>query len=183
MAGLPKILIIHEQEEHRDFFKDVLDPQQYETILVGDVDEAEHKLREFSVDLLVISLNLPNSGSQVLIGKLKEEFADIPFIITSKKRRVAALLECSELGSAGSIPYPYTKKNVSDIIAKVLEQAQKPSCVPDKSSFGSLRQIAEYQLKGVLGKGGMGTVYLAEKINAKNRKPYAIKVLQNPAKK
>ena len=178
-----QILLVHELVESGHRLKEILAPHSYRIFESCNVEEAESILAKESINLVITSLDLPARSGFMLVEKIKSMSPKIPVIIITKKRRIAAFLECSEIGGDGVITIPFNAENIANTVKNTLELANRQSKFEDKNKILPTRYLAGYTLKGVLGKGSMGIVYLAEKVNSGTVKPYALKVLQEPAER
>ena len=179
MACITRILITHESKESIEILTNILTRFKYQLFESRNICEAKRVLEAQSIDLVITSLNLPKRSSSKLIHTVNSIQPKIPIIIATEKRRLEAIRECSRVGGDGFITYPLKAKNIAITIKRTLELADKKFArknAPSKRETD--RYLAGYNLKGVLGKGSMGIVYLAEKANSGAVKPYALKVLQ-----
>ena len=181
MSFSRRILIVHESAKSRDLLKSALRDSTDAVFEAANVAKAESILNNDPVDLVISSLSLPQRSSIALVKKVKSITPKIPIIVITKKRRVAAFLECSKVGGDGVISYPFNKENIANTLKNTLALVENHATGVGQHPFRpASRYLAGYELKGVLGKGSMGIVYLVEKANSRTAKPYAMKVLQKP---
>ena len=177
-----RILVIHEIKESRALLRKALESQSYQVLEAQSVKDAESVLAQESVDVVITSVTLPNGAGVKFVNHVRSSRPKIPIVLVTNRRRMEAIMECSEIGGDGFIPHPLNEKNIINTVKSTLASKEKRVAYGDKQgSYANTRCFAGYNLKGVLGKGSMGIVYLAEKIDAHpDKKPYALKVLQKP---
>ena len=181
MKAQSRILVVHESKESRGLLRNALELQSYQVVDGYTGKDAEKILAQESVDLIITSLTLPKDSSVKFVNNVRSFKSKIPIILITNKRRVEAIKECSEIGGDGFISYPLNEETIINTAKSILGPSEKRLAYGDKQGiYANKRCLAGYNLKGVLGKGSMGIVYLAEKIDGDSEKPYAVKVLQKP---
>ena len=143
-----------------------------------NVNEVYEILGNNFFDLILISLKFPVEKCIELLKWIKIERPPALVITISEKKGMEAFAECTELGADDYITRPFGDKKTIAIVNDALDRKQKELRAYRKTkNIKREKVIAGYDIKGTLGKGSMGIVYLAEKKEAENREQYALKVL------
>ncbi len=144
--------------------------------------EAESLLERENYQLLLLSIEKSDQSSCIeFIQRLKKRSPPLQVIIITSKKRFDAFIECSEIGGDDYLTYPLEFTNVVNIVNRTVELRKKEEqAIPPEKCNPNARYIAQYEVKGVLGSGSMGIVYLAHKVIDGVPKNYALKILSKP---
>lgn len=97
MTTTPRILCVDDEPEILKFLEAVLVPNGYEVVKAEDGEEALAKLKEKSIDLVILDVNMPKMNGFEVCRKIKEEetFRNIPVILitglTAKEDRIKGI--------------------------------------------------------------------------------------------
>jgi len=80
-----KVLIVDDEEDVRTYLNSLLSNNGYETEMAEDGEDAFRKVKEFSPDLIILDIIMPNQSGVGFYRNLKKSkiYSDIPVIILS----------------------------------------------------------------------------------------------------
>ncbi len=176
----PGMLIVDGDDQNRMVFSRFLETQRYRVWEAGNLVEAKKVLDNFHVDLVFLSINFGYDGVISLLSWIREKLQQSSVIIITTRKSVDAFDECSTLGADDYISYPLDFTNVVTVVHRALDLRRNRSDNQSKMENSEISSIAGYEIRGILGKGNMGTVYLVEKQLHGVRRNYALKILMRP---
>jgi CheY-like chemotaxis protein len=97
---------------------------------VRTVEKAKHLSRNLREDrrphLVLLDVMLPDGNGFELLAKLRAspEFATLPIVMLTAKTELSDIHKGLQLGADGYITKPYSKTQLSEVIAKVLKQSK-----------------------------------------------------------
>ena len=113
------IAIIEDDKIIREELSILLKNNNYETIIITDFENIEKKLNNYSIDLILLDINLPYENGFEICKKIKKEY-NIPVIfVTSKNTEVDELLSI-RVGGIDFITKPYNKNILLEKIKRAL---------------------------------------------------------------
>jgi len=98
--------------------------------MVRTVERAKHLSRNLREDrrpdLVLLDVMLPDGNGFDLLAKLRAspEFATLPIVMLTAKTELFDIHKGLQLGADGYITKPYSKTQLSEVIAKVLKQSK-----------------------------------------------------------
>ncbi|MGR3319648.1 MAG: HD domain-containing phosphohydrolase [Candidatus Anammoxibacter sp.] len=98
--GKPKILIADDEEMIRTMVEDVLTPVGYDVIQACDGLDAMKKIKEFSPDVILTDVNMPNMNGFELLKQLREneDTKTIPVVMVTALNEIKMRVKAIELG-------------------------------------------------------------------------------------
>ena len=128
-ALAPKILLVDDDPDLVEMYKDFLAPQQYRMVTASNGEEAVIKAGEETPDLIILDIVMPKMNGYEVIGRLKENArtCNIPIIILTGYG-----LDQARLGDLSSRAFPALHKPISmkeflKSVSIVLEKPKKIS--------------------------------------------------------
>jgi len=78
-----KVLIVDDEEDIRSYLDSLLSDNGYETVLAEDGEDGYRKLSDFTPDIIILDIIMPNQTGVGLYRKLKKsgEYKDIPVLV------------------------------------------------------------------------------------------------------
>ena len=179
-----QVLLLHEEHKSRQVLRDIMEQKSFVVNEADDFVDANRRLRAEKVELLIVSSNLKCADIKKEIHDIKAGYGELPVILVTREKRIQAMKECATLGGDGVITYPLNYRNVSHSIFLTLISLRNKSVEEREVRINSIPQLVGYSIKGILGTGMMGVVYLAEKIDdsgnsTKKGRQYALKLIHN----
>jgi CheY-like chemotaxis protein len=182
------VLVVDDEPAFREMLRRMLESTHDVREAEGGL-EALRMMAEERPDVVLLDLYLPGLGGMQVLRQMQQDadLADVPVIVISGMDDVETKVSALEAGANDYMVKPVARE---ELLARIAVQTRRSSSgalsatgsnrVPDASGGGSLQKNAiidgRYVVTGVLGKGGMGTVY--EAIQIQLGRPVAIKVLR-----
>ena len=174
-----QILVVEFNIDHRTHLSEILSHDGHVLIEATNLDDIWNDLKDqYCFDLIITSINIPGYTAADHVERLKRNFPKTPVIVVTEKKKMEAFKECAEVGGDDYMTLPLESKNVKNVVNRVLE-LNRQNAMFDSGSMSSQYSdlFAGYELKEILGKGAMGAVYLAQKLERGVTNEYALKVL------
>jgi len=115
MAGKGNILVVDDEPQITRVLKTTLSSQGYGTRTASDGEEALHTLRDWSPDLIITDLRMPNMDGLSLCRHVRET-SQVPIIVLSVKGEERTKVEALGAGADDYITKPF---NVNELLARV----------------------------------------------------------------
>ena len=113
------IAIIEDDKIIREELSILLKNNNYETIIITDFENIEKKLNNYSIDLILLDINLPYENGFEICKKIKKEY-NIPVIFVTSKNTDEDELLSIRVGSIDFITKPYNKNILLEKIKRAL---------------------------------------------------------------
>ena len=119
---MDKILIVDDEEEIRDLLEIYLKSEGYETIKVGDGEEALETLRkDEDIDLIILDIMMPKMDGIEACLKIREE-RELPIIMLSAKSQDEDKILGLNTGADDYLTKPF---NPLELVARVKSQLRR----------------------------------------------------------
>lgn len=134
------LLIVDDDREIRNLLSDYLQTHGYQTVMAADGTAMWQALEKFSVDLLVLDLNLPGEDGLTLCRNLRAK-SSLPVIMLTARSEPLDRILGLEMGADDYLPKPFEPRELLARIRSVLRRSQqqqlhKPDVSPQKLKFG-----------------------------------------------
>jgi CheY-like chemotaxis protein len=178
-----RILVVDDDLSTCRLVQAYLTKRGYEVALAHDATTGLGLIQQQSFDLVVSDMIMPGLSGFDLLLEVKKLRPLMPVIIITGKPKVEAAVACMRTGA-----FDYLTKPLN--LTRFLEHVQLGLEASDRVKRASRDErperyltrwhnIAGYDLVKVLGEGGLGVVFLAEKADAQGQlQRYALKVLK-----
>ena len=113
---MSRILIAEDDTELRELFCRVLQKQGYETVEVGDGQQALETLERARFDLLISDVMMPKTDGNTLVRTLRENGSTIPILLITAK---SAFDDMRTGFSSGADDYMVKPVNVNEMALRV----------------------------------------------------------------
>lgn len=113
------IAIIEDDKRIREELSILLKNNNYETIIITDFENIEKKLNNYSIDLILLDINLPYENGFEICKKIKKEY-NIPVIFVTSKNTDEDELLSIRVGGIDFITKPYNKNILLEKIKRAL---------------------------------------------------------------
>jgi len=120
---MPKILLIEDEIEMAEMYRDKFTEEGFEIILASTSEEGLEKARKEKPDLIILDILLPTENGVCFLRKQKEDpkLAKIPVVVLSNYDEPRTRKEAFELGAKDYlIKTDYTPKKLVEEIKKYL---------------------------------------------------------------
>jgi two-component system OmpR family response regulator len=121
------ILAVDDEESINDLICDALSLAGYQTIRARHGMEALHILREQSVDLVILDVNMPNVDGFEVLRRLRESGDATPVIILTARQDRDDTKRGFELGADDFVRKPFGLEELTLRVAAVLRRSSAPS--------------------------------------------------------
>ena len=115
-----KIAIIEDDEITRLELSKLLRTQGYETLLLTDFEKLIEELRKYSVDLVLLDINLPYENGYEVCRKIKQVMS-VPIIFVTSRDTNADELKSIQAGGIDFITKPYDTLILLEKIKRALK--------------------------------------------------------------
>ena len=121
---MAKILVAEDSATELHMIKDILKEASHEVIMAVDGEEAEHKARTESVDLVILDVIMPKkNGFQVCRDLRKDDkLKDVPIIMVSSKNQESDKAWGLKQGATEYITKPFTPLDLLIAVKKHVKQ-------------------------------------------------------------
>lgn len=126
-----KILVVEDEEEIRNYIRDVVEEHGYIVATAEDGAQGLSMVQKFMPDLIVLDLGLPKISGEALCREVKKNSPDLPVIMLSARDRSQDVLQGFSLGADDYVTKPFIgeelvariharlKDNKKDVVLKV----------------------------------------------------------------
>ncbi len=110
-------LVLHADDAEflRTMVKDILNSQGYDVLQAKDGEECLDILSKESVDILLLDINMPGNGLEIL-KEVKNTYPDLPVLMLSAMADDKTVKKTQELGASGFVSKPF---GANDLIEHV----------------------------------------------------------------
>jgi DNA-binding response OmpR family regulator len=139
-----KILIVDDEKFIFNIMEDILSIENFACLHASSAEEANKKLSEEKIDLIILDLMLPGIDGFEYLGilKSKKDTMEIPVMVVSGTGTVVTQDECLELGAIDYLPKPIRPK---ELILRVKNALKDDN---GNKIFRSIELQVEYQQVG-----------------------------------
>lgn len=103
---------------------DYLTSQGFKVFTASDGLEAQHRLREHRVDIILLDIMMPNMDGYQFISRLRKE-SQIPVIMITAKQHEADLIRAFDLGTDDYLTKPFRMRELLVRMRAVLRRADQ----------------------------------------------------------
>ncbi len=188
LKRVAEILVIDDDGLFRMYTRALLEREGYAIEVAVDGDDGRRLLRERQFDLVICDYHMPGLNGSELFAS---ERGRAPFVFTTSSESAEHEVECLRLGALDYLRKPLRDQVFLFRVQRALEKARQQgsgsvvvpaAAQPDPDSTPTVyepppsrRAVGDFVIERVLGRGGMGTVYLANQRSL--ARPVALKVL------
>ena len=115
-----RIAIIEDDEITRLELAKLLNGQGYETVLLTDFENLTEELKQYSVQLVLLDINLPCENGYEVCRKIKEVM-QVPIIFVTRRDTHAEELKSNQAGGIDFITKPYDTLILLEKIKRALQ--------------------------------------------------------------
>ncbi|NIM14447.1 MAG: SpoIIE family protein phosphatase [Candidatus Aminicenantes bacterium] len=134
MSYKGSILIIDDNVDLLEYLKDFFMIYNYEVILAENGNEGIEKFREFSPDIVISDIRLPDKSGNIVVKEIKEIDKDVPIIVITGYSDHNLILSAMKNGAVELLKKPFKPKDLKYLISKI-ETLFKKIKVKLSSSF------------------------------------------------
>jgi PAS domain S-box-containing protein len=121
MSISPKILIVEDDSDFRQFLVKLLNLKDYETLTAGNGYEALNYLNDNAVDLILLDICLPDMDGYWIMDRIKTKFPDRPVIMMTGSASVDSAVKALKKGAYDYLEKPFATEKLLKTIENALE--------------------------------------------------------------
>ncbi|MGB9629808.1 MAG: sigma-54-dependent transcriptional regulator, partial [Thermodesulfobacteriota bacterium] len=118
----PRILVVDDEEIVCESCKRILEEEGYEVEIALSGEEALHKMKENSYDIVITDLKMPGMDGMEVLKNIRKDYPDTIVIMITGFATVETAVESMKLGAFDYIPKPFTPDEVSIVVKKAIDQ-------------------------------------------------------------
>ena len=129
-APAATVLVVDDDADIRDLIVGQLRQENYRLLGVGSLTELRQTLREESVDLIVLDLNLPDGDGLSLCRELRAEGAAVQIIMVTARGSAIDRVLGLELGADDYLTKPFEPRELLVRIRNLLRRGRSDPAAP-----------------------------------------------------
>ncbi len=178
-----RILVVDDDAFTRTMVQEFLTRYGYEVVTATDGADGLDKVRAGGIDMVVSDMIMPGRSGFELLTEIKTAFPLLPVIIITGKPKVEAAVACIKTGAFDYLTKPLRLTRFIEHVQLAFEAGEQLHAMHESNRperfLSRWHSVAGYDLVKVLGEGGLGVVFLAEKADDQGQlQRYALKVLK-----
>ncbi|MFH2056436.1 MAG: response regulator [bacterium] len=118
MSETARILVVDDEDMMREFLLEVF--AEHEPLGAANGEEALAILAQHPVDLVISDLKMPGVDGLELLRRIKQDYRETEVIIVTGYASLRTASECVAAGAAEFLKKPFTIKQISAAVEKVL---------------------------------------------------------------
>jgi two-component system KDP operon response regulator KdpE len=138
--GKANILVVDDEPQITRVLKTTLSSHGYGTRTAGDGDEALQVMKDWSPDLVITDLRMPNMDGLELCRRVREK-SRIPIIVLSVKGEERTKVEVLDAGADDYVTKPF---NVNELLARVRAALRRAKAKEEPES--QLIEIGDFRI-------------------------------------
>lgn len=119
MSYKGSILIIDDNIDLLEYLKDFFMIYNYEVILAESGNEGIEKFREFSPDIVISDIRLPDKSGNIVVKEIKELDPDVPIIVITGYSDHNLILSAMKNGAVELLKKPFKPKDLKYLVSKI----------------------------------------------------------------
>jgi serine phosphatase RsbU (regulator of sigma subunit)/CheY-like chemotaxis protein len=113
------ILIIDDNVDLLEYLKDFFMIYNYEVILAENGNDGIEKFREFSPDIVISDIRLPDKSGNIVVKEIKEIDKDVPIIVITGYSDHNLILSAMKNGAVELLKKPFKPKDLKYLVSKI----------------------------------------------------------------
>ncbi|UCH93029.1 MAG: SpoIIE family protein phosphatase [Candidatus Aminicenantes bacterium] len=119
MSYRGSILIIDDNVDLLEYLKDFFMIYNYEVILAESGNEGIEKFREFSPDIVIADIRLPDKMGNIVVKEIKEIDKEVPIIVITGYSDHNLILSAMKNGAVELLKKPFKPKDLKYLVSKI----------------------------------------------------------------
>ena len=124
---MPRILIIDDDPDTRDFLQNTLNSAGHQTLTAAEGREGLTQFLREPADLVITDIFMPEQDGLEIIAGLRTRFPGLP-IIAMTGHTPDLLSVAQKMGSTGILHKPFSSHELLALVLKVLPQSDGRAC-------------------------------------------------------
>ena len=130
MSNSKCILIVDDEPNVRLVFRTALESAGHEVVESEGGEQGLRRLRRSPADLVLLDLQMPDTGGMEVLRRLREAGDDTPVVIITAYGSVPDAVRAMKLGAIDFLAKPLTPHALRKVVAEVLERHAEPEPEP-----------------------------------------------------
>ena len=122
MSISPKILIVEDDADFRQFLVKLLNLKDYEALTAGNGYEALTYLNANAVDLVLLDICLPDMDGYWIMDRIKTKFPDTPVIMMTGSASVDSAVKAIKKGAYDYLEKPFATEKLLNTVQNGIER-------------------------------------------------------------
>ncbi len=122
MQGIPNVLVVEDDPTVRQFLEVVIKDIDCATVSVGDGKAAINAIEEKDFDIVFTDLRIPELSGIKVLEHIKKVKPEIDVVIGTAYGSIENAVEAMRKGAFDYLTKPYSKKDIQQLIRRVLKQ-------------------------------------------------------------
>jgi serine phosphatase RsbU (regulator of sigma subunit)/ActR/RegA family two-component response regulator len=119
MSYRGSILIIDDNVDLLEYLKDFFMIYNYEVILAESGNEGIEKFREFSPDIVISDIRLPDKSGNIVVKEINEIDKEVPIIVITGYSDHNLILSAMKNGAVELLKKPFKPKDLKYLVSKI----------------------------------------------------------------
>ncbi len=120
MIQTNQILIVDDNPHMTSLLAETLEFFEYKGIAARDGEDALHKLKEDSFDMVITDLRMPKMGGMDLLRTIKDKFPDLPVVVITGFGSDSSKIDAFSAQADGFLSKPFKVDEIQDLLRKHL---------------------------------------------------------------
>jgi DNA-binding NtrC family response regulator len=122
--GLPRVLIVDDEEGVREGLRSLLQREGLHVETAGTAEEGVRRIEQRSFDVVFLDLNLPGADGLSMLGRFRRGSPPADILVLTGHGTVANTVEAMRKGAADVIEKPFSSDRILAIVRRCLETRQ-----------------------------------------------------------
>lgn len=122
-VAMAKILVVEDDKELSSVIHDYLRAENYTVDVIGDGSEAEHLLRQFTYDLIIMDWELPNLAGVELCRRFRAAGGTTPLVMLTGRQTIPDRINGLDAGADDYLTKPF---DMGELSARVRAHLRRP---------------------------------------------------------
>ncbi len=120
MIQTNQILIVDDNPHMTSLLAETLEFFEYKGIPARDGEDALHKLKEDSFDMVITDLRMPRMGGMDLLRTIKDKFPDLPVVVITGFGSDSSKIDAFSAQADDFLSKPFKVDEIQDLLRKHL---------------------------------------------------------------
>lgn len=116
------ILLVDDEEMIRHLLSQKLSPEGYRCEQAANAEQALEKLKEDSIDLVILDIKMPGKSGVELLSEIKAKYPDTAVIMATAVDDAGVAINCMKAGAYDYVTKPFNLDEVSFSVRRALEK-------------------------------------------------------------
>ncbi len=143
MTAKSQILIVDDEPDIRELLELTLGRMNIETRAAENIDEAHHLLRQFTFDLCLTDMRLPDGNGIDLVRHIQEKHPHLPVAVITAHGNMETAITALKAGAFDFVSKPLDVNDLRNIVRSALRIKQTPAAPAVAGLQGGQKLLGE----------------------------------------